>query len=387
MVFNSIIFVLFLVGVLACWHMPVPWVVKKLFLVASSHFFYAAWNPKFLLLLWLSTVLDWGLAMLISRQSEVKRRRAMLFLSLALNLGFLAFFKYGAFVTENLTEGLGLVGIEWAVRWPEVVLPLGISFYTFEGISYVVDVYHRRVEPTRNLLDYALFISFFPHLVAGPIVRAKDFLPQCRVACRATGEQFGWGITLLVLGLFQKMVLADRVFAPVADVVFAASGQVGTLQAWAGTLAFAGQIYCDFAGYSLCAIGTASCLGFVLTENFNFPYAAVGFSDFWRRWHISLSSWLRDYLYIPLGGNRLGQSRTLVNLSLTMLIGGLWHGAAWQFVAWGAAWTVSLRGAPSAQVVGRSSGDSVWRAAPALGDSDSGWGVLGVGVFPCRQLH
>lgn len=383
MVFNSITFVLFFSCVLACWLLPVPWTLKKLFLVGASHCFYAAWNPKFLLLLWLSTVLDWGLAQLISRQTEVRKRRAILVASLVLNLGILGCFKYGAFVTENLATGLETVGIEWTIRWPDVVLPLGISFYTFEGISYVVDVYHRRVEPSRNLLDYALFISFFPHLVAGPIVRARDFLPQCQVERRATGAQFGWGMTLLVFGLFQKVVLADRVFAPVADVVFGASSQVGTLQAWAGTIAFAGQIYCDFAGYSLCAIGTAACLGLVLNENFHFPFAAVGFSDFWRRWHTSLSSWLRDYLYIPLGGQPVGIG--------TDAYKSVFDDAHWWSLAWcrlavrgvgGAAWFVPLRGTLGAQVVGRTAGDSVWAGASPFGAAHSRGDMRNLGFLP-----
>jgi D-alanyl-lipoteichoic acid acyltransferase DltB (MBOAT superfamily) len=190
--------------------------------------------------------------------------------------------------------------------------------------------------PAKSFLDYALFVTFFPQLVAGPIVRAQAFLPQCAAPKQADGRQLGWGLSLLVFGLFEKVVLADALLAPTADLVFAEVTRAGSLDAWVGTFAFSCQIFFDFAGYSSCAIGAGMCLGFILPENFRFPYAASGFSDFWRRWHISLSSWLRDYLYIPLGGNRRGSARTYVNLMLTMLLGGLWHGAAWHFVVWGA---------------------------------------------------
>jgi D-alanyl-lipoteichoic acid acyltransferase DltB (MBOAT superfamily) len=191
------------------------------------------------------------------------------------------------------------------------------------------------MKPWRSFLDFALFVSFFPQLVAGPIVRARDFLPQCSEPRRATSRQLAWGMTLLVMGMFMKIVLADACLARVADRAFGAPAQVGTVDAWLGTFAFSCQIFYDFAGYSTCAIGVALCLGFKLPDNFRAPFAAVGFSDFWRRWHISLSTWLRDYVYIPLGGNRLGRARTYVNIMLTMLIGGLWHGASWSFVAWG----------------------------------------------------
>jgi D-alanyl-lipoteichoic acid acyltransferase DltB (MBOAT superfamily) len=189
--------------------------------------------------------------------------------------------------------------------------------------------------PWHSFLDFALFVGFFPQLVAGPIVRAAEFLPQCLSRRQASRDQLGWGFSLIAVGLFEKSVLADGVMAPVADAVYGAVGRADFLDAWIGTLAFSGQIFFDFAGYSTCAIGAALCLGFVLPDNFRFPYAALGFSDFWRRWHISLSSWLRDYLYIPLGGNRRGPRRARVNLMVTMLLGGLWHGASWRFIAWG----------------------------------------------------
>ena len=215
------------------------------------------------------------------------------------------------------------------------MLPVGISFYTFATMSYTLDVYLRRAVPARNLLDYALFVTFFPHLVAGPIMRPTELVPQFAQPRRASAQQLRFGLALMTLGLFNKVVLADRFLSGAAERVFDSDKIPGALDAWAGTLAFSGQIFCDFAGYSTTAIGAALCLGFAMPDNFRFPYAAVGFSDFWRRWHITLSSWLRDYLYIPLGGNRHGARRTYAALMTTMLLGGLWHGANWTFVAWG----------------------------------------------------
>jgi len=219
---------------------------------------------------------------------------------------------------------------------PNIILPAGISFYTFTTLCYTVDMYKRKSEPVKKLLDFSLFVTFFPHLVAGPIVRPPQLVPQFETARSATRQQLLQGLLLLSLGLFMKVVLADSMLASPADTVFNAHGPLNTLDAWMGVLAFSGQIFFDFAGYSTCAIGVASCLGFVLPDNFLYPYAAIGFSDFWRRWHITLSAWLRDYLYIPLGGNRNGRFRTYFNLMITMLLGGLWHGANWTFVVWGA---------------------------------------------------
>jgi alginate O-acetyltransferase complex protein AlgI len=228
-------------------------------------------------------------------------------------------------------------GLGWEYKPPawDIVLPVGISFYTFQTMSYTLDVYLRRAPPTRSLLDFSLFVTFFPQLVAGPIVRPTDLIPQFAVPHLATARQFSWGLFLMTLGLFQKIVVADGLLAPVSDEVFKATQPVAPLDAWLGTLAFSGQIFSDFAGYTTCAIGLSLVLGFSLNDNFRYPYAAIGFSDFWRRWHISLSTWLRDYLYIPLGGNQRGSARTYANLMITMLLGGLWHGAAWTFVAWG----------------------------------------------------
>ena len=335
MIFNSLTFLVFFVVVLAIYYLPWTWTQRKVFLLLASYVFYAAWNPPFVLLLMGSTVIDWIVAKRMAATDDQVRRRALLMVSLVFNLGVLAFFKYGAFLLENFVHLAHLVGVEYAPPTWNIVLPIGISFYTFLTLSYTIDVYHRKIEPGNSFLDYAFFITFFPHLVAGPIIRAADFLPQCAAPRLATRDQFTWGLTLMVIGVFEKVVLADAITAPVADTVYGAVSSAGFIDAWIGTLAFSAQIFFDFAGYSTCAIGAALCLGFVLKDNFRFPYAAIGFSDFWQRWHISLSTWLRDYLYIPLGGNRHGPWKTRRNLMLTMLLGGLWHGASWRFVAWG----------------------------------------------------
>ena len=335
MLFNSLTFVLFFGTVLALHALPLPWRVRKLNLLLASYLFYAAWNPPFVLLLWLSTLVDWYVARALGRERRPRARRLLLLVSLATGLGLLGFFKYGDFLLENFTRLLALAGVRFEPAAPGIVLPVGISFYTFQTLSYTLDVYRGAMRPWRSFLDYALYVAFFPQLVAGPIVRAGTWLPQCEAPRRATPEQLGWGFALLAVGLFEKVILADTLLGPVADRVFATPASAGFVGAWAGTLAFSGQIFFDFSGYSTCAVGAALCLGFRIPANFRFPYAAVGFSEFWRRWHVSLSTWLRDYLYVPLGGNRGGPARTYANLLLTMLIGGLWHGAAWHFVAWG----------------------------------------------------
>lgn len=335
MVFNSLTFLVFFAGVLLVHNLPLSWGTRKRNLIIASYLFYAAWNPPFVVLIWISTLIDWYAARGIGRSERVGRRRMLLLVSLGTNLGLLAFFKYGGFLLANCAALLRLCGVVWQPAAPSIILPVGISFYTFQTLSYTIDVYRGRMAPWKSFTDFALYVTFFPQLVAGPIVRATDFLPQCATPRRVTGAQFAWGLTLLLIGLGQKVICADACLAPVVEQVFAHAQDAGRLDAWIGTLAFAVQIYFDFAGYTACALGVALCLGFTLPPNFRYPYAACGFSDFWQRWHISLSTWLRDYLYIPLGGNRRGPRRTLINLMLTMLLGGLWHGAAWMFVIWG----------------------------------------------------
>ncbi len=334
MVFNSITFLLFFAAVLLMHTSRASWRAKKTFLVLASYIFYGAWNPPFVLLLAFSTLVDWHLAKRMPAATD-HQRKLLLSWSLFTNLGLLAAFKYGDFLLGNFNAFLRLLGVEYEPVDLGIILPVGISFYTFQTLSYTIDVYRGKLDPWPRFVDFALFVSFFPQLVAGPIVRASHFLPQCTTVRRADKDEFAWGATLFLVGLFQKVVLADSMMAPIADHVYSNAVDAGFVDAWVGTLAFSAQIFFDFAGYSTCAIGVGLMLGFALPDNFRYPYAAMGFSDFWRRWHISLSSWLRDYLYVPLGGNRLGARRTQVNLLVTMLLGGLWHGAAWRFVVWG----------------------------------------------------
>jgi alginate O-acetyltransferase complex protein AlgI len=335
MVFNSLTFVVFFAIVLVLFWMPFSWNTRKIILLIASYLFYAAWNPPFILLLWISTVVDWWAANRIALSGNPWRRRAWMLTSVIANLGMLGWFKYGTFLLTNFQVLASAVGVHYEPPKFDIVLPVGISFYTFATMSYTLDVYLRRSEPTPRVLDFMLFVTFFPHLVAGPIMRPTELVPQFQNVVRPNLEQLRFGLALMTLGLFQKVVLADGFLAGPAEQVFDGTKVPGALDAWMGTLAFSGQIFCDFAGYSTTAIGAALCLGFKMPDNFRFPYAAVGFSDFWRRWHITLSSWLRDYLYIPLGGNRHGERRTYFALMMTMLLGGLWHGANWTFVVWG----------------------------------------------------
>jgi len=336
LLFNTLTFVAFFISLLALYYAIKSWRWQKVLLLVASYAFYAAWNPPFVILLWISTGVDWFAARRMADEEIHGRRVALLCVSLAANLGLLGYFKYGGFILENFQLLVGSMGLSFEAAAPSIILPVGISFYTFQTMSYTLDVFLKRSKPSRSFLDFALYVTFFPQLVAGPIVRATHFLPQCQTPQRATGQMFNWGLFLVTLGLFQKTVLADVMLAGAAETVFDFSrGPVATLDAWLGVLAFSGQIFFDFAGYSTTAIGVALCFGFSLPDNFRCPYAAIGFSDFWNRWHISLSSWLRDYLYIPLGGSRRGKLRTYANLMVTMLLGGLWHGASWNFVIWG----------------------------------------------------
>lgn len=335
MVFNSLTFVVFFACVLLMHSLPLGWTTRKINLLLASYLFYSAWNPPFVILLWISTVVDWYAAQGLVKALRPAARHAWMLLSVLANLGMLGYFKYGQFLLDSFTAVMSTIGVAWHPARSDIVLPVGISFYTFATMSYTLDVYLRRALPARNMLDYALFVTFFPHLVAGPIMRPTELVPQFETPRRATGEQLRFGLALMSIGLFNKIVLADSFLSHVAERVYDSDKTPGALDAWAATLAFSGQIFCDFAGYSTTAIGAALCLGFAMPDNFRFPYAAVGFTDFWRRWHITLSSWLRDYLYIPLGGNRHGPRRTYAALMTTMLLGGLWHGANWTFVAWG----------------------------------------------------
>ena len=335
MQFDTFTFIVFFALVLAVYNGLWTWNGRKNFLLLASYAFYSAWNPPFLLLLLGSTTLDWWIAQRIHAAERPRERKRWITLTLLVNLGVLGLFKYNRFLLDNFAALLGAFGVHYVPANLDIVLPIGISFYTFHSLSYCIDIYRGKFAPTRSWRDYALYVAFFPQLVAGPITRFTQMREQIETPRGTTRDGLGLGCALLVLGLFEKSVLADSIFAPVADAFFNAVKDAGPGAAWSGVVAFSGQIFCDFAGYSTCAIGAALALGFVLPINFRNPYAAVGFSDFWRRWHISLSSWLRDYLYISLGGNRRGETRTYAALMLTMLIGGLWHGAAWTFVIWG----------------------------------------------------
>src|ERR1044071_4674121 len=330
MLFNLLTFVVFYVIVTTLYWSFSGWNLRKNLLVVASYIFYGAWNPPFAALSFSTTAMDFWLGRQIGKAQSQRAKKRWLVASVCMNLSMLGFFKYGNFLLQNFQWLVARVGIIYQPPHLDILLPVGISFYTFHSLSYTLDIYRGVLRPTKSLRDFILAVSFFPQLVAGPIVRAGDFLPQLLHPPRLKNGQFLWGLALMTLGLFEKIVLADTLLSSSADRVFGYPGPLVALDSWAGVLAFAGQIFFDFAGYSLCAIGTALTLGFHLKDNFRFPYAAIGFSDFWRRWHISLSTFLRDYLYIPLGGNRSGAARAAINLVIVLL-----HGAAWTFVGWG----------------------------------------------------
>lgn len=335
MLFNSLTFVVFFAIVVSLYWSMRSWNGRKNLLLVASYIFYGAWNPPFAALLFSTTALDFYLGRQLGKEKRLGARKIWLVFSVAVNLSMLGFFKYGNFLLENFQWALARGGVTYNPPHLDIFLPIGISFYTFHSLSYTLDIYRGTLQPTRSLRDFVLAVSFFPQLVAGPIVRAGDFLPQCEAPPKPQQGRFLWGLLLMTLGLFEKVVLADTMLADSADTIFSYKGPLIALDSWLGVMAFAGQIFFDFAGYSTCAIGAALCLGFHLKDNFRFPYAAIGFSDFWRRWHISLSTFLRDYLYFPLGGNRVGATRAAINLVIVMFLGGLWHGAAWTFVVWG----------------------------------------------------
>lgn len=302
-------------------------------LLVASYVFYGAWDWRFLGLILISTVVDYLVGLALGQENVERRRRWLLGLSLTVNLGMLGVFKYFGFFAESFRQMLLVVGYEADPVMLSIVLPVGISFYTFQTLSYTIDVYRRDLEPTRDVLDFALFVAFFPQLVAGPIERARNLLPNITAPRRLNWEALGRGAVLCLLGLIKKVVIADAI-GPSVDAIYS-SPDPSRLDIVFATWLFAIQIYCDFSGYTDIARGVAKMLGFGLMRNFAQPYFAADPQEFWRRWHISLSTWLRDYLYIPLGGNRGGGWRTYRNLMATMTLGGLWHGAAWNFVLWG----------------------------------------------------
>ena len=306
------------------------------YVVAFSLYFYYKSSAWFFMLLIITSVLDWCLSRIMSDTRKLWKRRLCLWLSIGMSLSILGFFKYANFFLWNWNQM-----VEGNFQPLDIILPVGISFYTFQSISYIVDVYKGRVSPTETWIEYLFFLSYFPALVAGPIVRADYFLPQIQNRDHASRQEMAAGLWLIILGLVKKAVVADYI-AQYNDLIFASPTGYSGLESLMGVVGYVVQIYCDFSGYSDMAIGISAIMGFRLTKNFDFPYKSRNLTDFWRRWHISLSTWLRDYVYIPLGGNRRGTLRTYVNNFLTMLVGGLWHGAAWKFVIWGGMHGVGL---------------------------------------------
>lgn len=344
MVFSSHIFIFYFLPLVVGIYYLLLWAgagatIRHLFLTCAGMVFYGWWNPWFVLLMLGTTTLDYNLGrMIVNAGDNQRRKRLAVVLSVTSNLGALAFFKYTAFAIESIQ------GVAHWMHWGElsvpeffrnIILPAGISFYVFQSLSYCIDLYRGHARPAQSFLDFTCFVSLFPHLVAGPIVRYGIIADQMRHREHTIGK-FSLGITRFCFGLAKKILLADPM-GTIADAAFGAgAGNLTTFAAWIGVIAYAFQIYFDFSAYSDMAIGLAKLLGFYFVENFNSPYKSVSITDFWRRWHMSLSTFLRDYLYIPLGGNRHGTSRTYINLMLTMVIGGLWHGASWNFVIWGA---------------------------------------------------
>jgi D-alanyl-lipoteichoic acid acyltransferase DltB (MBOAT superfamily) len=334
MLFNSAAFFVFFVFVYAVYVcLDHRW--QNRFLLLASGFFYAMWNWKFLALLFFSISFDWSVALGLDRIRDERRRKLLLVVSLATSLTVLSFFKYYNFFIDNIAVALARFGVDATGLHLPLVLPVGISFYTFHMMSYVIDVYYRRVRACRSFVDYALFVTYFPQLVAGPIARADSLLPQVEQPRRIDPDQVISGIFWIGWGLFKKVVIADGC-AYYVNAVFGHDEAFGGLDKLFAVYAFAIQIYGDFSGYSDMARGLAKLMGFELLLNFNLPYFSETPSEFWKRWHISLSSWLRDYLYVPLGGNRGSRFATYRNLFLTMLLGGIWHGASWTMVFWGA---------------------------------------------------
>ncbi len=337
MVFSSHIFLFYFLPISLLLYYSMPKRGKNVLLTAVSYIFYGWSNPLFTLLMFYSTLLDYccGLVIGLARDDQRRRRKIALTVSIAGNLSLLGFFKYTGFAMENYNRLFAFLGVEGFDPVPVLsfLLPLGISFYTFQSMSYTIDVYRKDGEYVRNFLDFCCFVSMFPQLVAGPIIRFQEVADQ--LASRVhSWEKFARGVAFFSLGMAKKVLLANPC-GKIADTAFAA-GNLHWLDSWFGIVAYSFQIYFDFSGYSDMAIGLGLMFGFVFAKNFDSPYRSASITEFWQRWHISLSTWLREYLYIPLGGNRLGRGRTAVNLAIVMLLGGLWHGASWNFVAWGA---------------------------------------------------
>ena len=334
MLFNSLQFFIFFVIVYSLYLCLNHKWQNRMLLVASC-IFYGSWDWRFLSLIFISTTIDYFCGIKISQSDAPRRRKRFLLLSIVSNLSILGFFKYFNFFVSNLQTFLKSFGFPINPHFLHIILPVGISFYTFEAMSYTIDVYRNKMKPTQKFLDYVLFVIYFPHLVAGPIMKAKDLLPQVISPRKLSLDQFYEGCYLIFWGIFQKIFIADNL-AKIVDPIFASEPPYNGWDVLLALYAFAFQILCDFSGYSNIARGLGKCMGFDIMINFNLPYFATNPREFWQRWHISLSTFLRDYLYIPLGGNQKGTFNTYRNLVITMLLGGLWHGAQWTFVVWGA---------------------------------------------------
>lgn len=335
MTFDSSEFLIFFAVVYAAWILVVrncDRTVRNVFLLAASYIFYGFWSPPFVILIVISTLVDFFLAKAIAAQNDLRKRKWLLAVSVIVNLGILGFFKYFNFFIDSAL--MILPPDSFAAPALEVILPVGISFYTFQSMSYSIDVYRGKIKPSDSLLDFALYVAFFPQLVAGPIERAANMLPQFSTEPRIEEDRTLDGLALCLRGYFKKVVVADNV-APLANFIFGDVDAASGIGLWIGAYAFAIQIYADFSAYSDIARGVAKMFGFELMINFDSPYRSLNVSEFWRRWHISLSTWLRDYLYIPLGGNQGTRLTQVRNMFLVMALGGLWHGASWNFVLWG----------------------------------------------------
>ncbi len=338
MLFNSIHFIIFLPIVVIVFFLLKNVKARQIFLVAASWFFYSVWKPEYIFLLLASTCIDYFVSLKMQQSSAERKRKLLLWISIAGNLLILFSFKYFYFFDKNIARFLAyfqLFDYGQSSYFSDLLLPVGISFYTFQTMSYTIDVYKRRILPERNFVKYALFVSFFPQLVAGPIERAENLLPQFDKLTKIEYNRISKGLKLIFWGFFQKIVIADTL-SSIVNVVYNHPDSYFGMDIWLATLLFAVQIYCDFSGYTDIARGTAQILGYQLRINFNLPYFAKSFSDFWHRWHISLSTWFRDYVYIPLGGNRTGSDlRFAFNILFVFTLSGFWHGAGWTFVIWG----------------------------------------------------
>lgn len=333
MLFNSFAFILFFpIVCFIYWILPNKF--RNIFLLIASYYFYMNWNPTYGILILFSSIVTWISALWMKKERAINTKKAILVVCLLINLGILFIFKYANFISASINDVFIMLGIKMYIPQLDILLPVGISFYTFQAIGYTIDVYRKTIKPETNFFVYALFVSFFPQLVAGPIERAKNLLPQFHIKHSFNADKAIQGLRLILWGYFMKLVVSDRL-AVYVDSVYDNVSYHSSSSIILASVFFAFQIYCDFGGYSNIAIGCAKVMGFDLMVNFNRPYLSKSVAEFWRRWHISLSTWFKDYVYIPLGGNRCSKKRNYMNLLITFAVSGLWHGANWTFLIWG----------------------------------------------------